>query len=167
MPCPIFQAFVLFLAASQSPNPDSMTASRSTNRSGSSVAASVCGLLLGAIIASGCRAGPPRVSQRLTAERVRSLSLGMNRSQVESALGFPLRERPGDNEGGVLLDYAIKGLAVHSYALWVYIDQRGRVAAVGAEEERMFGSSYAIYDLRSGGRRYEHPDFERIIRTQR
>lgn len=114
----------------------------------------------------GCR-GRPRVSPMVTPERIRQISLGMSRADLLKLMGDPIRVRPADNAGGVLLDYAIDGLALHSVAVWISLTPAGTVSTVRVEENPLFASSFAIYDLRPGGPRYEHPDFGRIVNSQR
>ena len=114
----------------------------------------------------GCR-GRPRVSPTVTPERIRQISLGMSRADLVKLMGPPIRVRPADNEGGVLLDYAMDGLALHSIAVWIEVTPAGTVNAVRVEEEPLFASSFAIYNLRPRGPRYEHPDFDRIVNSQR
>jgi len=90
----------------------------------------------------------------------------MTRLEVESILGPPLQERNGDNEGGLLMDYATEGAAWRSFQLWVYLDRHKTVREVQAKESPLFDESYALYDARPGLPRYEHPDFAKAISSQ-
>jgi hypothetical protein len=120
-------------------------------------------VLLGA---TGC-GQQPQVSSQVTPSNIRSISVGMTKAEVESILGPPLEERKGDNEGGILLDYAKAGLALRSFNCWVYLDSRGRVNTVRVTECPMIAERYAIYDARPTLPVYEHPNFARIVETQK
>lgn len=120
---------------------------------------------LAMLIAFGLR---PQVASSVTPERIRQVSVGMSRADVHSILGAPLRERPGDNAGGVLMDYAMPGVAWRSFSFWIYLDARGSVSTVRVTERPLlFPEDYAIYDARPKFPVYEHPQFAGLIAAQR
>ena len=91
------------------------------------------------------------------------IRVGMTRAEVESILGPPLRERPGDNDGGVLMDYAIEGTTT-SFSFWIYFDPPGHVDTVRVAESPMLAADhYAIYDAQRNRPVYEHPQFAKMI----
>jgi hypothetical protein len=91
----------------------------------------------------------------------------MSKADVVAILGPPLRERPGSGGGGVLLDYAIEGVALRSFAFWIALDDRGSVDTVHVEESPLVADSYAIYEKRPRLLVYEHPEFARMIEAQK
>jgi SmpA / OmlA family len=120
---------------------------------------------LAMLIAFGLR---PQVASTVTPERIRQVSVGMSKADVHSILGAPLRERPGDNAGGVLMDYAIRGVAWRSFSLWIYLNARGSVDTVRVTESPLvFPEDYALYDAQPKSPVYEHPQFTRLITAQR
>ena len=123
-------------------------------------------VMLMLLVLAGC-GYRPRVSSRVTPDRIRQVLPGMTKAEVVATLGPPLRERPGDNAGGVLLDYATDGVALRSFDFWIYVNGHGRVDTVHVEESPLLADSYAIYEVRPGVSVYEHPDFARMIEAQK
>lgn len=121
----------------------------------------VTSLLLAAVMLAGC--DRPRISSQVTAASIRKISPGMTRRQVMSLLGQPLRLRPG-NGGGLILDYAIPGAALHaSVSFWIAIDSDGTVDTVHVEKYPWVADHYAIYEARRDLPVYEHPEFAKLI----
>ncbi len=118
------------------------------------------------VLVAGC-GYRPRVSSTVTADRIRQVSPGMSKSDVVAILGPPLRERHADNTGGVLLDYAIDGVALRSFDFWIALDSHDTVNTVRVEESPLVADSYAIYDARPKLPVYEHPEFARMIGAQK
>ena len=117
-------------------------------------------VLLATMLVAGCERA--RISSQVTAPSIRKISPGMRRMDVVAVLGQPLRERPG--AGGVLLDYAIAGAALHgTVSMWILVDSHDVVDTVHVENYPMFADHYAIYEARRKPPVYEHPDFAKFI----
>ena len=91
----------------------------------------------------------------------------MTRADVTRILGTPLRERSGDANGGVLLDYAIPGIALKSFSFWIDLDEHGTVRTAHVEAEPLVADNYALYEARVGRPVYEHPSFVEFIERAR
>ena len=117
--------------------------------------------LLAAVMLSGCER--PRIASQVTTVSIRKISPGMSRIGVVSVLGQPLRERPG-NGGGVILDYATPGAALHGTIwFWIALDSDGIVDAVHIERYPVVADNYAIYEARRDTPVYERPDLAKIV----
>jgi hypothetical protein len=85
---------------------------------------------------------------------------------LPSVLAHYLQDLAPDT-GGVLLDYAIDGVALRSFDFWIALDNHGTVNTIRVEESQLVADSYVIYDVRPKLPVYEHPEFARMIEAQK
>lgn len=108
-------------------------------------------------ITAGCQALPQR-ADRVNADTIRSIEIGMSEQEVIAILGPPLRVRPWGPDW-VCLDYALPGWSRQSPSLWVSLDH-GVVRTVHAKIYPILAEDRAIYEAAVDRSMFDTADFE-------
>ena len=119
-------------------------------------------LVVAAATASGCCAEPSRsgLAPSVTRTAVRSITIGMERTQLEHAIGRPITEAT-DTAGRLRLDYARRASTACPYPMvWVYLKD-GRVDEVYVKLDQGW-SDNGLYAL-TADKRWEAPGFVKAI----
>ncbi|NOK10329.1 hypothetical protein [Corallococcus exercitus] len=95
----------------------------------------------------------------LSAEKVRSVALGMSEEEVMQRLGMPLA-REERRSGRLHWDYAKPVSKVRQYPQVFVSFEAGRVSAVGVELKTFWGADEEVLYLRTAERIIERPDLE-------
>ncbi len=109
-------------------------------------------------VAVGCGSGHPQKTERVNADTIRSVKVGMSQQEVRAILGPPLKVEPwGTNT--VLLRYAIPGWLRRSPSLWVAFDH-GAVSTVHATVHPVVADDRAVYEAAAHHGLFETAEFE-------
>lgn len=104
----------------------------------------------------------PRKAERVDADAIRSVTVGMSQQEVRAILGPPLKVEPWGT-GTVLVRYAVPGWLRRSPSLWIAFDH-GAVSVVHATVYPVIADERAVYEAATHHELYEAAEFEAAFR---